>query len=46
MQVAISRPKNLKDFLTCTKLTVPDNWCLQTLTKQQKKQGEEATQNI
>jgi hypothetical protein len=25
MQVAISRPKNLKDFLTCTKLTVPDN---------------------
>jgi hypothetical protein len=45
MQVAISRPKNIKDVLTRTKLIVPDNLCLQTLIKQNTKQREEHTKN-
>ena len=46
MQVTISRPKNTRDILTCTKLTVPDNLCLQTLIKQHTKQREEHTKNM
>jgi len=46
MQVTISRPKNIRDILTCTKLTVPDNLCLQTLIKQHTKQREEHTKNM
>jgi len=45
MQVAISRPKNIKDILTCTKLIVPDNLCLQTLIKQNAKQRKGHTKN-
>ena len=45
MQVAISRPKNIKDILTRTKLIVPDNLCLQTLIKQNTKQREGHTKN-
>jgi len=36
MQVAISRPKNLRDVLTRTALTVPEELCLDTIITQQK----------
>jgi hypothetical protein len=43
MQVAISRPKNLRDVLTRTALTVPEELCLDTIITQQKNNKTKST---
>jgi len=46
MQIAIARPKNLKDILTRSALTLPPNIDLDTLIQQCTTEARQRTNNV